>query len=622
VYEDNTATIAMSNNPIINKKSKHIELAFHFFKDFVQQKVVQLFYIASKNQEADLLTKVVGSMDLFYSLIKKVFNLETILTPPEPISKTLMIKSDQSSKPIQELNRKERLQLASMHINNARGNRYINSDEYSTNRQSTFDTKDLAFQEWISDMPFSLLEMSQLSDILADDINDYAKDYQRFFPKLLQYNDKPFFDGFEKLKQYHQFMEDNVYAINIMRQINILLKKDQNASNLVFTKTEIESMIEASITLNQISDSNATDNKSVNIKSNGFCNAIIASIASEDTLIIEEDWLSKDETYQKQIERYNTADSFKNLPDSDLIGLRDRARKQSLKRMEKYLSENMKYIANIKRYGDMSEMDSDERQHLIDQSRLIAINEYSPTPIVPIPLITADNYHEYFPQHSSSSIPPSASIEALSKEYNVKEPEPKELNRLKRGAKELPPKQTTVQSKSSEPIHQIHHKHTRLTEFEKNEFISLVHKLHLDIYTAVITYMAMASSMVDTEASSKSPRKRRDQNEQNEDDYYEQKSRKYGRKFESSDDVDYFRDKYHYDDRDYHDNKDNTKYDDKKRKHDGDKKKKLKSRGTSISDRDNNNNPNLENNNNNNNDNNIENNEEQEEEEEQIEEEK
>jgi hypothetical protein len=75
IYEDNTATIAMSNNPIINKKSKHIELAVHFFKHYVQNKTIQLFYISTQYQEADILTKIVGTYELFYRLVKLVFNL-------------------------------------------------------------------------------------------------------------------------------------------------------------------------------------------------------------------------------------------------------------------------------------------------------------------------------------------------------------------------------------------------------------------------------------------------------------------------------------------------------------------------------------------------------------------
>jgi hypothetical protein len=95
-------------------------------------------------------------------------------------------------------------------------------------------------------------------------------------------------------------------------------------------------------------------------------------------------------------------------------------------------------------------------------------------------LLTNDNYHNYFPQGQSSSTIPSSSLEAISREYNAKQPEQTQnFSRLKRGSKELPPKQTTSQPESSQPIHQVHHKHNKLTEFEKNEFISFEFKLLL-----------------------------------------------------------------------------------------------------------------------------------------------
>jgi hypothetical protein len=242
----------------------------------------------------------------------------------------------------------------------------------------------------------------------------------------------------------------------------------------------------------------------------------------------------------------------------------------------------------------MEHIDADERDHLIDQAKLIAISTFDAEPLLQSPLITNDNYHQYFPKEkSSSSLQPSASLNAIAEEYNVKEPEEtKKFKKLKRGVKEFPPKQTTIPLESSQPI-QIHHKHNRLTEFEKNEFISLIHKMHLDIYNEIITYMAIASSIVDTEASTKSPRKRRHQDDE---EYYEERNRKYGNRFASSDDIDYSRDKNYHNDRYYDDC-----YDDNNNNRRDNKKNKIKSRGTAISDGKNNNNPNLENNNNNNN---------------------
>ena len=255
---------------------------------------------------------------------------------------------------------------------------------------------------------------------------------------------------------------------------------------------------------------------------------------------------------------------------------------------------------------------------MIDQAKLIAIGTYNAVPTLQSPLLTNDNYHNYFPQAQSSSTIPSSSLEAIAKEYNVKQPEQTQhFSRLKRGSKELPPKQTTNQPESSQPIHQVHHKHNKLTEFEKNEFISLVHRLHLDVYNAVITYMAIASSIVNTEAAVNTSRKRRHQDDE---EYFEDKYRKYGNRFASSDDVDYLRDRHYHGKRDYHSNDDWNNDDNHNDNEDNKKKRKVKSRGTAISDRNNNNNPNLENNNNNNNNNNVRNNEEEDTEEEENEE--
>jgi len=609
VYEDNTATIAMSNNPIINKKSKHIELAFHFFKDFVQQKVVQLFYIASKNQEADLLTKVVNSMDLFYSLVKKIFNLETITITSDPNNKTLMINSKQSSETIPELNRKERLQLAYIHLNNPQGYRYINSDEYNINRIATFETKDLAFQEWISDFPFTLLEMSQLADILAADINYYAKEYQRFFPKLLLCNDKLYTEGFEKLKQYHQFMEDNVYSINIMRNINKLMKNDKNISEIIMTKTEVESMLEASIALTQISNCNSSTNNLLNTKSNGSCN-MINTLTNMNS--VEETWLNQDTTYQNAMARYLT-DNFKGLPSADIIALRNKAKELSLKRLEKYLSENVQYIATIKRYNDLADIDTAEREHLIEQAKLNTIGVHNVLQSSSSNMLTDENYKEIFPTVSnSSSVQPKASLQAIAEEYNAKQPTPQPLKKLKRGIQENPPQQTTNKTDSSQPIQQIHHAHKRLTDFEKNEFISLVHRLHLDIYNAVITYMVIASNIVDTEATVSHHNKKKKSSNQREHEYDDERRRaRYEKRFESQDDENYNRDRNHHDMRNYYSNDRNNHYDNKNNR---ETNTKLKSRGTAISDQNNNNNTDHDNNDNNNNDNEEEEEEKEEEE--------
>ena len=57
LYEDNQSCIAMSNNPVNHKRSKHIDIKYHFTREQVENKTVRLKYLSTGHQEADILTK-------------------------------------------------------------------------------------------------------------------------------------------------------------------------------------------------------------------------------------------------------------------------------------------------------------------------------------------------------------------------------------------------------------------------------------------------------------------------------------------------------------------------------------------------------------------------------------
>ena len=54
--------------------SKHIELQYHQFKSLVQEIKVKLLYVATKYQQADILTKVLTTLDIHYRFIKQAYN--------------------------------------------------------------------------------------------------------------------------------------------------------------------------------------------------------------------------------------------------------------------------------------------------------------------------------------------------------------------------------------------------------------------------------------------------------------------------------------------------------------------------------------------------------------------
>lgn len=57
LYEDNNGCISIANNPTSHKRSKHIDIKYHFSREQVEKNVIKLNYISTGNQLADLLTK-------------------------------------------------------------------------------------------------------------------------------------------------------------------------------------------------------------------------------------------------------------------------------------------------------------------------------------------------------------------------------------------------------------------------------------------------------------------------------------------------------------------------------------------------------------------------------------
>lgn len=57
IYEDNNGCISIANNPANHKRSKHIDIKYHFSREQIEKKVIILKYIPTGQQLADILTK-------------------------------------------------------------------------------------------------------------------------------------------------------------------------------------------------------------------------------------------------------------------------------------------------------------------------------------------------------------------------------------------------------------------------------------------------------------------------------------------------------------------------------------------------------------------------------------
>nr|GFC30523.1 Gag-Pol polyprotein [Tanacetum cinerariifolium] len=57
MYCDSKAAIAISCNPVQYSCTKHIDVRYHFIKEKVEKVIVELFFVGTGYQLADLFTK-------------------------------------------------------------------------------------------------------------------------------------------------------------------------------------------------------------------------------------------------------------------------------------------------------------------------------------------------------------------------------------------------------------------------------------------------------------------------------------------------------------------------------------------------------------------------------------
>jgi hypothetical protein len=62
LHEDNNSCIAQTENPLHHKRTKHIDIAYHFTRQMVDEDVVVLVKIDTADQVADMLTKPLGNI--------------------------------------------------------------------------------------------------------------------------------------------------------------------------------------------------------------------------------------------------------------------------------------------------------------------------------------------------------------------------------------------------------------------------------------------------------------------------------------------------------------------------------------------------------------------------------
>ncbi|GJX84318.1 hypothetical protein Tco_0335092 [Tanacetum coccineum] len=99
------AAIAISCNPVQHSRTKHIDVRYHFIKEQVEKGIVELFFVGTEYQLADLFTKAL-SEDRFKYLVRRLGM--RCLTPDEleltvDIDDDIMDPSDAMQNPLQAI---------------------------------------------------------------------------------------------------------------------------------------------------------------------------------------------------------------------------------------------------------------------------------------------------------------------------------------------------------------------------------------------------------------------------------------------------------------------------------------------------------------------------------------
>jgi hypothetical protein len=61
IYCDNISSILLANNPVYQARTKHIEVHYHFIKEKVLTKEIDLIHVSTENQVDDIFKKALGT---------------------------------------------------------------------------------------------------------------------------------------------------------------------------------------------------------------------------------------------------------------------------------------------------------------------------------------------------------------------------------------------------------------------------------------------------------------------------------------------------------------------------------------------------------------------------------
>lgn len=62
IYVNNKSAIDLAKNPVFHGRSKYIDIQYHFIRECVEQGEIEVKYVSSTEQRADVLTKAMATV--------------------------------------------------------------------------------------------------------------------------------------------------------------------------------------------------------------------------------------------------------------------------------------------------------------------------------------------------------------------------------------------------------------------------------------------------------------------------------------------------------------------------------------------------------------------------------
>ena len=79
IYQDNQSSIAIANSDVSSKRTKHIDIRYHYVREKIQSEEIKIKYRETTKMAADCLTKAVGSQVLDRNRVK-IFGTQPLRT--------------------------------------------------------------------------------------------------------------------------------------------------------------------------------------------------------------------------------------------------------------------------------------------------------------------------------------------------------------------------------------------------------------------------------------------------------------------------------------------------------------------------------------------------------------